>query len=357
MKVLFITPVPREAAAYRVRIEQYLPYLAKHGITGDIRPFISSKFFAMVYNPGRYGQKIRYFFEGAFGRIKDLVQSGQYDLIFIFREAFPFGPPFTEWLFYKTHKPVVYDFDDAIYLPNTSSANRMVGFLKYPQKVSQIIKMSAHIIVCNDFLKEYAERFSGRVTVVPTSVDTDVFKPAAQKASDKKPIVGWIGSPSTAIYLNQLRVVFQELAKRYAFTLKIIGAGSEFKIPGVDVINREWELEKEVGDFQGLDIGVYPLPDTEWVKGKTGFKTVQYMSVGVPCVVSRVGRNLEIVKDGEDGFLASSDDEWIERLSLLMDNRELRRKMGQAGRATVESRYSLKASAPKLLEVLTCVKP
>ena len=149
-----------------------------------------------------------------------------------------------------------------------------------------------------------------------------------------------------------MRNVFIELAKRFDFYLKVIGGGENFDIKQVKVITEEWTLKKDVENFQRLDIGVYPLSNDERAIAKTPFKTVQYMSVGVPAVVSRVGGNIAMIQDGVNGFLASKEEEWFEKLSLLIKNPELRRKIGLAGRKTVKESYSVKVNAPKFIDII-----
>lgn len=353
IKILFISPVPKEGAGCRARIEQYLPYLMKENIVGVVRPFLFKEFFEIVYKRGRYLTKIFYFLRATLNRIYDALTIYRYEAVFIYRECFPFGPPIFEWLFYWLGLPIIYDFDDAIYLPSPtgSSNSKIFKFLKCYGKVSKIIRFSRHVIVCNDYLRDYAKRFNPNVTMIPTPIETENF--TFKKSNIRTGIIiGWIGTHSTAEYLEQLRTVFQRLAKKHDFILKIVGAGREFNVPGVHILSKDWRLEDEIRDFQSLDIGVYPLGGTEFDLGKTGFKIIVYMAVGVPAVVSDFGRNREIVQDGINGFLAGSEDEWVNKLSLLIEDSALRQAIGLRGRATVEEKYSVKANAPKILDVL-----
>ena len=181
--------------------------------------------------------------------------------------------------------------------------------------------MSKHVITCNTYLADYAGRYNKNITVIHTSVDTSKFMP--KDKDDKQDItIGWIGSHSTARYLEQLKDVFKMLAEKHRFNLKIIGADKfDLNIEGVKIMNLAWELKSEISEFQSLDIGVYPLPENEWVMGKTGFKTIQYMSVGVPCVVSNTGANRGIIQDGVNGYLAGTREEWIMKLSMTISRR------------------------------------
>jgi len=352
MKVLFIEPYPTEGPSSRYRVEQYVPYLEKHGVRCIIRPFISPQFYRILYKKGSYLKKLLFFIQGSIKRFFDIFTGIRSDIIFIHLEAFPVGPPIIEWIFSKFGKTIIYDLDDAIYMRATNSTNRFSRYLKCPSKIKEIIKISAHIITCNEFLADYARQFNKNVTAIHTSVDTKKFMP--KRKMDKKEItLGWIGSHSTSGYLEELKNVFYRLSQEHKFTLKIIGARKfSLKVPGVEVINLDWRLNDEIEQFQSLDIGIYPLPENEWTRGKTGFKTIQYMSVGIPCVVSNVGANRDIVKDGVNGFLVSSEDAWIEKLSLLIKDSSLRQQIGMNGRETIKEKFSLEANAPKFKALL-----
>ncbi|HAB53772.1 MAG TPA: hypothetical protein DCE80_16615 [Ignavibacteriales bacterium] len=353
MKVLFIEPYPIEGPSSRYRVEQYIPYLQNQGVKCLVRPFVSLSFYRVLYKNGFFLKKIAYFILSTLNRLGDVFIALRVDIVFIHLESYPLGPPLLECFLAICGKKIIYDLDDAIYLGKSSLANVFLKYLKFPAKIPQIIKLSSHVITCNLFLADYASGFNKRITVIHTGLDTEKFCPRLDKPIREKLTIGWIGSHSTAIYLEQLKNVFSLLAEKYTFKLKIVGAGNHnLHIPGVEVIQLEWKLYDEIVQFQSLDIGVYPLPEEEWVLGKTGFKTIQFMSVGIPCVVSNVGTNSLIVNDGLNGFLAKTEDEWVEKLSRLMESQELRKKVGEAGRQTIIEKYSLKVNAPKFLEVL-----
>lgn len=358
MKVFFIVPYPTEGASNRFRVEQYLPYLEGKGVKFKVRPFITSEFYRILYKKGHNLKKTILFILSLFNRLIDIFRLLSYDIIFIHRESSPFGPPVFEWIVSKIRKSIIYDFDDAIFLKNVSPSNKFLSVFKNPGKVEKIIKMSDHIIVSNKYLLDYTKKLNSRVSIIPTPIDTEKFicneciNPTKNK---NKIVVGWIGSITTAGYLKTLYPIFSRLSKKYNYTLKIVGAGVLIDLSGVNIESKEWELESEYDDYRSLDIGVYPLPDDEWAKGKAGFKTICYMAVGVPCVASPIGMNKEIIQDGVNGFLSNSEDEWLEKLSLLIENPELRKKIGLAGRKTVEKKYSVNVNAPRYLEVLRSV--
>ncbi|MFA5317102.1 MAG: glycosyltransferase family 4 protein [Dehalococcoidales bacterium] len=353
MRVLFLEPYPTEGPSSRYRVEQYIPYLKRNGCDCEVRPFANSAFYRILYKNGMYLRKFVYFTAGAFRRISDLFAAFSSDAVFIHLEAFPFGPPVIEWFLAVTGKKIIYDLDDAIYLGAASRTNSFLKGLKCPWKIPKIIGMSRRIITCNEYLAEYASRYNKNVTVIHTSVDTEKFRPEGQPA-DSIITIGWIGSHSTAKYLGSLKGVFGELVQRgFRFRLKIIGAsGRIMEVPGAEVIYKDWNLEDEITEFQSIDIGVYPLADDEWTAGKTGFKTIQYMSVGIPCVASNASPNRVIIEEGRNGFLAKNTDEWVEKLSKLIEDAGLRQRIGEAGRRTVLEKYSLEVNAPKIMDII-----
>jgi glycosyltransferase involved in cell wall biosynthesis len=249
------------------------------------------------------------------------------------------------------------DYDDAIFLPNVSEANRVISTLKMPQKLARTIAHSSHVIAGNSYLADYARRYNTKVTVIPTCVDTRRWIPAPRghRAGDeaaRPPVIGWIGSPTTGPYIRSLGDVLQRVAAERPVRVRISGAGRPWALSGVSVEQVEWRLEREVELFNTCDIGVYPLADDDWARGKCGFKAIQFMACGVPVVASAVGVNREIIQDGVNGFLASTPDEWHCKITRLVDDVELRRRFATAGRETIERRYSLAVNAPALASVL-----
>lgn len=352
-RILALSPIPEEGAGCRFRISQFIPYLESVGYEVTVSPFFSPEFFRLVYRPGQYAKKVAAFFGLSLRRFRSLRGLSQYDLVFIYREAFPVGPPLIErWLARPGRPPIVYDFDDAVFLPNVSDANRFIVSLKWAGKVPEILRLSARVIAGNDFLAGFARAHNAAVITVPTCVDTDKFVPRANPAVSAPPVVGWIGSPTTAPYLSMLTAVFQHVAADTPFQLKVSGAASDVSVPGVRVTNVPWSLADEVSLFNTCDVGVYPLTDDEWSKGKCGFKAIQFMACGVPVLASAVGVNREIVVDGVNGLLATTAEEWETKLRRLLTDPALRARLAAAGRRTVEERYSLRVNAPKVAAVL-----
>jgi glycosyltransferase involved in cell wall biosynthesis len=239
-----------------------------------------------------------------------------------------------------------------------SDANRLIAAFKRPQKVASIVRCSNHVIAGNEYLAGYARQFNHAVTVIPTSVDTQQFAPATRQsrgAPDEIPVLGWIGSPTTGTYIRSLTNVLRRVREQHPFVLRVSGVGERLEVPGVAVQHEPWRLDREVELFNTCDLGVYPLADDEWSKGKCGFKAIEFMACGVPVVASAVGVNRDIIHDGENGFLASNEDQWVEKIGRLLSDAALRRRFAAAGRETVEAGYSLRVNAPKLAATLRAV--
>ena len=358
LRVLALSPIPEEGAGCRFRLAQFIPYLEANGFSVTLRTLYTPEFFRLVYRPRHYVRKALGFASLSARYLAALRDSRDYDVIFLYREILPIGPPVVEeYLSRPGQPPIVLDYDDAIFLPNVSEANRVIATLKMPQKMARIVAGSAHVIAGNDYLAEYARRYNDHVTVVPTCVDTDRWVPDARgshhgRPESSPPVVGWIGSPTTGTYIRGLLAVLQDVAADRPLRLRISGAGAPIEVPGVQTENVPWSLAREVELFNSCDIGVYPLADDEWARGKCGFKAIQFMACGVPVVASAVGVNREIIQDGENGFLASTPEEWRCKLMRLIDDPELRRRFAQAGRRTIEERYSLAVNAPAMAAVL-----
>lgn len=357
MKVLAFASYPVEAAATRYRLHQFIEPLAERGIVLKLSPFLDSKLFASFYQSSAAAKTAIKLLPASLKRLGHAFDARDADVILIQREAMIFGPPVIEWLAMRfSGRPMVLDLDDPTYVPYTSPTYGNVGkLLKWFRKTDDLIRWASVVTCGNRAIAEYVQSKGTAAVVIPTVVDTDVFHPVGSQ--NKQVVLGWVGTHSTFPYLESIFPVLRDLARDHDFQLKIVGAGKrEVEIPGVKIENLEWQLSREVADFQSFDIGLYPIDaslyaDT-WAAGKSGFKAIEYMSVGIPYVATPVGVLGEIGQPGTTHFNATAPDEWRDSLSKLILDRERRRTMGIAGRQHVLDHYTLGAQADKLADTL-----
>ncbi len=353
MRVLAVVPsIYDTSPGQRFRIEQWEPLLRERGVEITYAPFEDAGLRSVIYEGGKVFAKIGAVTRNMRRRKLDIAPAGDFDLIYIFREAALLGPPWFERKLAKSGVPVVFDFDDAIFVSYKSPSNGYLSYLKFPQKTAEICRLASHVMAGNEYLADYARQKSARVTIIPTTIDTDKYLPVGQTTESKTLTIGWSGSFSTIQHLDTVRDVLQELAKKENFRLRVIGAPI-YKLLGVDTEALQWRSETELEDLSAIDIGLMPLPNEDWTKGKCGLKALQYMALGIPTICSPVGVNSTIINDGVNGFLADGKDEWVDKITRLMRSAELRQTLGAAGRKTVESQYSAKAIAPQVFEVFS----
>ena len=353
IRVLALVPgVSNTRPAQRFRIEQWAPALRGLGARVEFESFESQELNEILYRSKKYAKKAALIGRAVARRARRLKYVKEFDLVYVLRETSLLGPALFERLIRAKGVPYVFDFDDAIFLPNASAANRAFSFLKFPGKTATACRLAAHVMAGNEYLAEYARRFNSSVTVVPTTIDTEKFRPPQPAWESSKPQLVWTGSSTTARYLESLSGALQRLRQRFAFTLRVIGA-PRATIPGIDVELLPWRPETEASNLEGAWAGLMPAPDDAWARGKCGCKALQYMAVGVPAVCSPVGMNAQLIQDGENGLLASSEDEWVEKLTLVLNSAETRRRLGRAGRQTVEAWYSAEVQAPRIYKIFS----
>lgn len=332
----------------RYRIFQFLPHLQAAGIDCRVAPLFGEMYFSILAVQSsalRALLKIPYVFACFLKRLWALLVMGKQDLIVIEGQLFPYAPPLAERLLRWCRYRVAIEMDDAIYLTPG-----------HERKMPALLSMATGAIVGNDRLAAYANQFSSRVCVVPTVVDTERFKPDSTRSTGSSAqnseaiTIVWIGLAYNLKYLNVLAPALRALQPTFHLTLRVVCSQPPY-MPGVEIDFRTWDFQREVADLQDATVGVMPLEDTEWARGKCGLKLLQYLAVGIPAVASPVGVNRDIIVDGENGFLAATEQDWYERLDALCRQPQLRARMGQAGRRTVEERYSLAVWGPRLAGV------
>ena len=353
MKVLALTPGPRFVSpGQRYRIEQWEPLLRAEGVALTHAPFMENGLGSVLYQPGGMFEKVAGVTSAFWRRLSTISESTRFDLVYIFREAAIIGPAIIERRIASGGTPIVFDFDDAVFLRYRSRANGYLSYLKFPGKTATICRRARQVMAGNRYLADYATQLNDAVTVIPTTIDTEIYRPELRRPrrADSPVTIGWTGSHSTLRHLERLVSTLAELARTLPFRLVVVGAQAP-DVAGAEVVSRRWSANTEVEDLSDIDIGLMPLPDEPWSRGKCGLKALQYMGLGIPAVVSPVGVNTEIVAHGENGLVANSDAAWLDHLKALIHDPELRRRLGAEARKTVETRYSARVIAPKVAEI------
>jgi glycosyltransferase involved in cell wall biosynthesis len=351
MRVLAVVPsVYDTSPGQRFRIEQWEPILREGGVEITYEPFETEELRSVLYTGGRVLAKAKAVVHAMKRRGNELSEIQDFDLVYLFREAALLGPPWFERKIAASGIPYVFDFDDAVFVSYKSPSNGYLSYLKFPAKTAEICKLAGHVMAGNEYLADYARQSNNSVTIIPTTIDTAKYEYFERSDDTKTITIGWSGSFSTIQHLDTIRDVLRELAISEKFRLRVIGSPS-YDLAGVETEAVEWRSATEIDDLRQIDIGLMPLPDEDWTRGKCGLKALQYMALGIPTICSPVGVNSTIIRDGENGLLAGDKAEWIGKLKRLMHDPGLRRRIGRAGRETVEAEYSAKVVAPKVLEI------
>jgi glycosyltransferase involved in cell wall biosynthesis len=353
-KILFIAQYPENISpGQRFRFELYKDLLLQNNFNIYTQSFLDEQNFAINYKPGKVFSKIQVVIKGFWKRITLLPQVHKFDYIFIYREAAPVGFPLFEWIYIKLlKKKVIYDFDDAIWMPyEVTESSFFVKFFKNKSKVKTICSWAYTVSCGNEYLCNYARKYnSRRVIYNPTCVDTENRYNLIASHDVKKITIGWTGSFSTLNYLESLSPVLKKLQEKYEFDIKIIcNRKPELTLKNVKYI--AWTAENELRELATCQIGLMPLTDEEWSKGKCGFKLIQYLALGIPAVSSKVGVNSYIIEDGTNGFLCSTEEEWYYALEKMITNTTLRKKMAIEGRKKIIDQYSLLSNKNNFLSI------
>ena len=344
-RILFIAPYPfNEAPSQRFRFEQYFSFLEANDFQIDFKPFLSRKTWFRLYSNGGNLFKIIGVFQSFVRRFYQMITLWKYDFIFIHREASHIGPPIFEFIISKIwRKKYIYDFDDAIWLPNFSESNAKFHKLKNYKKVNKCMKWAHKISAGNNFLSTYASKYNSNITLIPTTIDMGYHKRLKSVESNSKIVIGWTGTHTTMRYLDFIVPIIKELEEKYEFEFLIISnEAPSYKLNSLKYI--KWNKETEMIDLNKISIGIMPLEKDRWSEGKCGFKGLQYMALAIPCLMSPVGVNNQIIQHGENGYLLNSTQEWKNGLELMLTDESLRMKIGQAGQQTITEKYSVEAN-------------
>lgn len=353
-KLLILCPHPLGyVPGQRLKYEQYLEIFKTNGYQVRVSPFMSEAFQKIVYTKGHYLSKLFWTLFGYARRIYDLFSLPCYDIVYVFLWVTPFGPPLFERLTSKLSHKLIYDIDDMIYLQDhRSKTNPIISKIKGKNKPVYLFRAANYVITSTETIEEFAKKINDKVVNIPVTINTSAYTPKISYVKQKeKIIIGWSGSYTTSPYLHLLDDVLLQVRRKYDFTLLVMG-DENFRIPGIDVKAIPWQEGYEIATIRSFDIGLYPLPNDEWVLGKGGGKALQYMAVGVPTIATGVGVNFKIIDNGENGFLVSSQEEWVDRICQLIADESLREKMGTKGTETIEKYYSVNANKDKYLSIL-----
>lgn len=334
---------------------QYLPSLERLGIVVDPHPLLSDAYVKALYHAKPYRARMlagRQYLK----RIRDLRRTDTNELDWVEGELLPFLPRSVEMAFMRGRRPFIAEYDDALFHRYGLSSNGVVRFL-LGKKIDVVMREAACVIVGNRYLAQHAQRVgAARIEIIPTVVDIQRYTPVVHRERQQL-VIGWIGSPVTQHYLRSVHKALREICARYNVLLRAVGAHPSVseQLPGVRVECVPWTEQDEANLLSDMDIGIMPLLDGPWERGKCGYKLVQYMASGLPVLASPVGVNSDLVIPGVNGFLPVSTEDWVERLSILLGSVELRQRLGTAGRSRVEAEFCTQVQAPRLAAIMRSV--
>jgi glycosyltransferase involved in cell wall biosynthesis len=349
MRVLALTKYDALAATTRQRFLQYQPYLERAGFVVDYAPLLGNDHVARLVHGGRASMmSVAYSY---LKRLERVLFDKRYDLLWVHLEGFPYLPGLVERLLSVRGKPIIYDFDDAIFHMYDASPNGVVR-LVLKNKLAPLLRSATACCCGNPYLRDYAARYCPNSVILPTVVDTAKYVPALPRNQTAPLTMGWIGSPSTWQLVQPHLPMLADLCQKLRVRFRVVGAGAAAEknwFPQMDLV--EWTEAGEINEVHKMDIGIMPVWDGPFQRGKSGYKLIQYMACGLPVVGSPVGVNSEIIRHGQNGFLATSTDEWRAALVRLVENASLRRAMGDEGRRLTVELYSLASQAPRLVDI------
>jgi len=349
MNIVLLTRYDALGASSRYRFYQFLPFLKKKDLSFEVSFLLSDDYVENLYK----GNRLNSFLSVILAYVKRFVvilSSNKFDLVWMEKELFPWLPAFLESTLLRLGPPYIVDYDDAIFHRYDQHRFSLVRKL-FGNKIKKVMRGAATVIAGNRYIADYAEEAGARfVVIIPTVLDPGRYQKAYQKRNGRFTI-GWIGSPSTSRHLRVAESALNEIYRNGAVQVVTIGA-QPTDLCDLPVSTIPWLEETETEDLRSFDVGIMPLPDTAWERGKCGFKLIQYMAAGLPVIASPVGANSAIVEHGVNGFLAHDTQEWIKYFKILHNDPDLRQRMGKAGREKVKKKYSLEIAAPKLISIL-----
>jgi L-malate glycosyltransferase len=339
------------APSQRLKYEQYFTSWEQHGFAITVAPFMSLALQKVIYKKGLYFKKAMGMLSAYYRRLKLLKDIKKYDIVYIHLYVTPMGPALFESLVCNRAKKIIFDIDDLVFLKNEKAEPWYALLLKGRRKPLYLMQKAHHVITCTPYLDEFVRKYNTNTTDISSTINTETYIPVNTYSNDKKLVIGWSGSHSTVRMLETILPVFAKLKEIVDYKLLVMGT-TNFKIEGIDVECVEWSEENEIPTLQRMDIGLYPLPFEDWIKGKSGLKALQYMALGLPVVATNIGYTDRVVLEDETGFLVTSHEQWVEKLAYLAKNETERKKMGINGRQRVEKHFSIKANEKAYLNIL-----
>jgi glycosyltransferase involved in cell wall biosynthesis len=353
-KLLFITPYSIESASERYRIYQFLPYLERAGFACTVRPFASRALHRAI-QAEQLAPKLVCTPFCYLRRMLDLASISGYDAVVVHRGIFPFPWPALEKVVIRHHARVIFDFDDAVHIGHQDTATTKYPWIykfKYGSGVNKMLSHCAHVIAGNRTLAKHASLFNSQVSIIPTVVDLDKYTYHPCRGTREVVTIGWVGSRSTSPYLLEIEPALRLLSDAHPGKIRFRLYGDprrKLNLPNFESL--PFSLASEIEDLRTFDIGIMPVPDNDWTRGKCALKAIQYMALGIPTVTSPVGMATELVQHDVNGAWAQTPKEWFDALNRLITDIQLRKVYAEAGRKTVVARYSLQEWGSRLAEL------
>jgi glycosyltransferase involved in cell wall biosynthesis len=347
MDILYFTKYSRKAASSRMRSFQYFPYLEKHGMNITVKPLFNDNYLKSIYE----GKKSKiHVIQAYLSRLWALFSVYKYDKVVIEKELFPYMPAFFEWLFHLFNVKYIVDYDDAIFHNYDQHPSTLIKTL-LGNKISSVMRYSYAVVAGNEYLAAKAfEAGAINVFIIPTVIDLDRYTKSSKQ--DNKIIIGWIGTRSTfEKHLFPKKDWIKKAIAKHGVEFHVVGVTNDLGL-GEGVLYFPWSELTEVNSILNFDVGIMPLEDSLWEKGKCSYKLIQYMACGLPVIASPVGMNNEVVQENVNGFLVRNEQEWLEAIEHYVKERTLRIDHGRKGRISVEQKYCLQVTAPQLLNII-----